>query len=192
MRTEEQPPSEGSVAPDAIEPDLSSSQSSLPIINVSNAEDYNELEDLKRHQAEQEEQPAEASCPEEQTLSRENIPGVIKKLSMQSEEQLLHDEDETESASVPNDDDEQDTPSDISGGYVPPAPTPAPSMAPLAEIEADEELQEVPQHIEAEVVQVPPPAAEYAEHHHKKRKKKREANREQVVRGNPVCPWDDE
>lgn len=185
--------------PTVIETDhRSSSQSSLPIINVSDAEETIHaevvaVEENKEDEPkdEEEERCAEASIPEEQTLSRENIPGVIKKLSIQSEEQLLQE------LNPEKDDDEQDTPTDyaVSGGYVAPAPTPAPSMAPLAEVEADPEADEEPemhQHVDAEVVQAST-SGEHDAHHHKKRKKKKDAKgTEQPAKGNLVCPWEDE
>lgn len=186
-----------------IETDKSSSQSSLPIINVSEAADDIEItegapEDILEETVErvidyeEDEKPAEASCPEEQTLSRENIPGVIKKLSIQSEEQLMHEQ-------TPQDEDEL-LENDFIPGYVPPAPTPAPSMAPLAEVEFDpeEDTSEAAthhQHVDAEVVQIAGGSSQETgdAHHHKKRKKKKESTaKDQPIKGNPVCPWEDE
>jgi hypothetical protein len=79
-------------------------------------------------------------------------------------------------------------------GCVPPAPTPAPSIAPLAEIEmdpADDDLDfPVP---EPKVADQPPSSqtnqnncAEMLDDQVKKKKKREKKT------GNPVCPWDDE
>ena len=83
----------------------------------------------------------------------------------------------------------------LAPGCVPPAPTPAPSIAPLAEVEMD------PADDDLDVDYLPPTSAsdELAKKKKKKEKKEREAVRVQKSEeesekktGNPVCPWDDE
>lgn len=130
-----------------------------------------------------EEELAEASIPEEQTLSEQNMPGVIRKLSIKSEEQR---------AAESHPESEYEMPEGFNSGFVAPAPTPAPSMAPLAEIDQDPEDESD----EGEASK--PAEAHGSEHsHHKKRRKKKDAGAVKkqetpTAKGNLVCPWEDE
>lgn len=210
--------------------DKSSSQSSLPVINVtSDMEDDNQMEDTvledikeptedestqtevaeevpeisKVHQIEAivehheppkedlpdllmpqqdslEEELAEASVPGEQTLSEQNMPGVIRKLSIQSEEQHAA-EAQPESDYEPGD--------SFMPGYVAPAPTPAPSMAPLAEIDQDPEDESD----EAEAAKtVDAQGSEQPQQKKRKKKKDGASKKQEPAKGNLVCPWEDE
>lgn len=129
-----------------------------------------------------EEELAESSIPEKQTLSEQNMPGVIRKLSIQSEEQHAAE----------SQGDSDDTQDNFLPGYVAPAPTPAPSMAPLAEIDQDPEDESD----EGEVRKPTEAQGGSEQPQHKKRKKKKDGGVKKQdstsTKGNPVCPWEDE
>ncbi|XP_063706711.1 uncharacterized protein LOC134835715 [Culicoides brevitarsis] len=140
---------------------------------------------------------AEPSPPEEQIISKENIPNVMRKLSVHEEAEKQHETEETE------DDEDDDSDSSFVPGYVAPAPTPAPSIAPLAEMDNDEEDDENATIIADEITRPIEPRI-ICEHKkkEKRRKKKPEAaasssttatkKDSEPLKGNPVCPWEDD
>lgn len=145
---------------------------------------------------------AEPSPLGEQTLSEDNMPKVIRKLSIQSEEQMLQEIKESEMGERQESLETQEELGEMSSdsfvpGYVAPAPTPAPSMAPLAEMDNDQEIDDESEELETAQPIEPKVVCEHQKKEKRRKKKHGEGTsgtpkKPDPVKGNPVCPWEDE